>query len=129
MNIVFYMPDQIKVRERFYRVVEMAETKAKTEVFRDIRDLSYRLSRSSDADTIAVLLVITENDLNNLVLSRHLFSDIPLILILPYREIRTTSIGYRLGPRFLTYMDVNVEEVAAVLEKMIQNYRNKKLRK
>ncbi len=125
MNILFYIPDLIKTREKIYRIAQMAEVKAKAEIFRDIRDLSHRLSRPADTGTIAVILINNQKDLKNLYSIRHLLSDLPFILILPYRENKMTSIGYNLGPRFLTYMDGNLYEVEAVLEKMIRNHSNK----
>ena len=125
MNIVFYIPDLIKAKEKLYWVVEMAGARAKTEIFRNIRDLSYRLSKPADTATIAVLLVSGRRDLNNFVSIRHLLSDIPFILVLPRRENRMTSIGYDLSPRFLTYVNTDLNEVGAVLEKMIENYGNR----
>ena len=106
--------------------MEMAGARAKTEIFRNIRDLSHRLSRPVDTATIAVLPVSGRRDLNSFVSIRHLLSDIPFILILPRRENRMTSIGYDLLPRFLTYMNTELKEVGAVLEKMIENHGNRK---
>lgn len=129
MNVVFYVPGKKVDDEWIYRIVESAAAKTKTEVFRGIRDLSLRLSRPADNATIAVLFASTEEDLDNLVSIRHLISDLPFILILPYRKEKTTSIGYRLGPRFLTYMDGNLLEVETILQKMIRNHNNKIVRK
>lgn len=128
MNIVFYIPDSMKEKGKLRWVVEMAGARAKTEIFRNIRDLSHRLSKPVDTVTIAVLLVSGRRDLNNFVLIRHLLSDIPFILILPRRENRMTSIGYDLLPRFLTYVDNDLNEVGAVLGKMIENYGNRTIK-
>ena len=129
MNVIFYLPGKKDAKERIYRLVKSAAAKTMTEVFRSIRALSLRLSRPADNSSIAVLLARTEGDLDDLVSIRNLFFDVPIILILPYREDKTTSIGYRLGPRFLTYMDANLDEVSAVLEKMITNHNSKIVRK
>lgn len=127
MNILFYIPHThiVKEKQRLYRVVEMAGARAKTEIFRNISDLSCRLSKPADTATIAVVLVSGRSDLNNFVSIRHLLSDIPFILILPHRDNKTTSIGFDLAPRFLTYADTDLREVGAVLEKMIENYSNR----
>ncbi len=125
MNVIFHIPNKNEAGVSIYRIAQMAEVKAKAEIFRDIRDLSHRLSRPADTGTIAVILINNQKDLNNLYSIRHLLSDLPFILILPHREKKMTSIGYDLGPRFLTYMDGNLHEAEAVLEKMIDNYSNK----
>ncbi|MBN1833625.1 MAG: hypothetical protein JW896_16095 [Deltaproteobacteria bacterium] len=127
MNILFYIPhtDIVKEKQRLYRVVEMAGAKAKTEIFRNVPDLSRRLSKPAETATIAVVLISDRGDLNDFVSIRHLLSDIPFILILPHRDNRTTSIGFNLAPRFLTYADTDLREVGAVLEKMIKNYSDR----
>jgi hypothetical protein len=127
MNIFFYIPHTYIVKEKngFYGVVETAGAKAKTEIFRNIPDLSRRLSRPAETATIAVVLISDRGDLNNFVSIRYLLSDIPFILILPHRDNKTTSIGFDLAPRFLTYADTDLREVGAVLEKMIENYSDR----
>ena len=127
MNIVFYIPHThiVKDKQRLYRVVEMAGAKGKTEIFRNISDLSRRLSKPADAATIAVVLISGRSDLNEFISIHHLLSEIPLILILPYRDNKTTSIGFDLAPRFLTYADTDLSEVGAVLEKMIEKYSDR----
>ena len=127
MNILFYIPHThiVKEKQRLYRVVEMAGARAKTEIFRNISNLSLRLSKPADTATIAVVLVSGRSDLNSFVSIRHLLSDIPFILILPHRDNKTTSIGLDLAPRFLTYADTDLREVGAVLEKMIEKYSDR----
>ncbi|MCD6199973.1 MAG: hypothetical protein J7K15_15635, partial [Deltaproteobacteria bacterium] len=52
---------------------------------------------------------------------RDLIWDLRLILILPDREAGTIAKGHILRPRFLTYLDSDFTEVAAVLKKMLSN--------
>jgi len=125
MNLLFYIPVTGEAGERIHRVVEMAAPKARTEVFRSIKDLSWRLCRPTESPTIAVLLAGDEEDLLSIVSIRHLLSEIPVIIILPVREEHITAMGHRLSPRFLTYMDSDFAEVGAVLEKMLENYKKK----
>jgi hypothetical protein len=127
MNILFYIPHTyiVKEKQRLYRVVEMAGAKGKTEIFRNISDLSRRLSKPADTAAIAIVLISDRDDLNSFASIRHLLSGIPFILILPHRDNKTTSIGIDLAPRFLTYADADLREVGAVLEKMIENYSDR----
>jgi hypothetical protein len=125
MNVLFYLPVTSEIDARIQEVVEMARSMAKTEVFRSIEDLSSRLCRPAGSPTIVVLVADNKKDLVDLAFIRHLLSDTPIILILPDREESTAIIGYGLVPRFLTYMDSNLMEVGAVLEKMIKYYEEK----
>jgi ATP-dependent 26S proteasome regulatory subunit len=125
MNVLFYLPVTSEIDARIQEVVEMARSMAKTEVFRSIKDLSIRLCGPTGSPTIAVLLAGNKIDLVDFAFIRNLLSDTPIILVLPDREESTAIIGYALVPRFLTYMDSNLMEVGAVLEKMIQYYENR----
>ncbi len=125
MNVLFYLPVTSEIDSRIQGIVEMAKSTAKAEVFRSIEGLSSRLHQPADGLTIAVLVAGNKKDLVDFAFIRHLFSDTPIILVLPDREESTAIIGYGLVPRFLTYMDSNLMEVGAVLEKMIQYYEKK----
>ena len=50
---------------------------------------------------------------------RKLLSDLRLILILPDRDRDTVMSAHALRPRFLTYADGNLDDIAAVLRKML----------
>ena len=125
MNVIFYLPVTSKIDARTQEVVEMARSMAKTEVFRSIGDLSSRLRWPADGFVIAFLVAGNKKDLVDFAFIRHLFSDTPIILVLPDRKESTAIIGYGLVPRFLTYMDSNLMEAGAVLEKMIQYYEKR----
>ncbi len=125
MNVLFYLPVTSKIDARIQEVVELVKPMAKTEVFRSIKDLSIRLCRPAGSPTIAVLLAGNKIDLVDFAFIRNLFSDAPIILVLHDRKESTAIIGYSLVPRFLTYMDSNLMEVGAVLEKMIKYYEEK----
>ena len=125
MNVIFYLPVTSKIDARTQEVVEMARSMAKTEVFRSIGDLSSRLRWPADGFVIAFLVAGNKKDLVDFAFIRHLFSDTPIILVLPDRKESTAIIGYGLVPRYLTYMDSNLMEAGAVLEKMIQYYEKR----
>ena len=127
MTVFFYLPVTSEIDARIQEVVKMARSMAKTEVFRSIKDLSSRLRRPADGFVIAFLVAGSKKELLDIVSIRHLLSDMPIILVLPDREESTAFIGYGLIPRFLTYMDSNLMEVGAVLEKMLENYEKRKV--
>jgi hypothetical protein len=127
MNVLFYLPVTSEIDARIQEVVEMARSMAKTEVFRSIKDLSIRLCGPTGSPTIAVLLAGNKIDLVDFAFIRHLLSYTPIILVLPDRQDETIAAGYKLYPRFLTYVDSNLMEIGAVLEKMIENYEKREM--
>jgi len=64
-----------------------------------------------------VLVATTQNDLIELIFKKHLFDDIPIILILPDRNNETISKGLKLYPRFFDYIDSDFSNVALVFFK------------
>jgi hypothetical protein len=121
--VLFYKPATGEINDRFHGVVEMIGLKANTEILRSTTELSDKLRRPDcDGPTVAVLLACNKRDLIELTSLRHLLLNMPLILILPDNRKATTAMGHALSPRFLTCVDNNVNEVGAVLEKMLKNY-------
>ncbi len=126
MNVFFYLPITNEIDSRIQGMVEMAKSMTKTEVFRSIESLSNRLHKPADGFTIAVLVAGSKKELLDIVFMRHLLSDIPVILVLHDRKDETIAAGHKLYPRFLTYVDSNLTEVGAVLEKMLENYEKER---
>ncbi len=127
MNIIFYLPETTEVGKRIQKIVEKIEFQAETEVYRDMDGLSYRLRQPKAVPTIATILAATQKDLKELTSIQHLLSGIPTVVILPDREKETTAVGYTFSPRFLTYVDSNLDEIVAVLDKMVKYYNHEKL--
>lgn len=93
--------------------------KREIEVFRTIKNLSQKLRQPKNDHDIAVLLANKKEDLQELVRIDHLLEDLRLILILADREADTIAKAHTLRPRFLTYVDSDFLDVAAVLSKML----------
>ena len=125
MNVLFYLPLTSEIGSKIQGVVKMAKSMARTEIFRSIGDLSSGLCRPADGFTIAVIVTGTREDLANIISIRQLLSGISVILVLSDSHDETIAAGHKLYPRFLTFMDSNLMEVGAVLEKMIQYYEKR----
>ncbi len=118
MNVLFYLNGN----ERLYWLLHMVCLKARTRVFHRIKDLARRLRQPKYNVTFIVLVADTGDDLLEMLSIRRLLSDVPVILILPDRREETIATGHKLYPRFLTYVDGDLEEVGAVFERMLENY-------
>ncbi len=95
-----------------------------TEIYNTIDTLGQRLSQPSYNIAVAVLLISGREELRDVLSIRHLFDNIKIILILPDRKNETIVIGHKLRPRFLSYTDSDVNDVASVLNKMLMNLNN-----
>lgn len=74
---------------------------------------------------LELLLVSVQDaiEMARLTQMRALLLDMRLILVLPQRDEAMVAWAHKLGPRFIAYADIGVEQVAPVLEKMLSNLR------
>ena len=70
---------------------------------------------------IAILLAASKEELQELVSVGELLEDIRIILVLPDTDRDTVANAHILRPRYLTYVDSDFSDVAAVLSKMLSN--------
>lgn len=123
MSLLFYSTSAKGPGERLHRVIEVLVPKREIEIFRTIESLTRRLHRPGLGHnmTIAVFLAASKEELSELVSIRNLLADLRIILVLPDTRDDTISKGHALQPRFLTYVDTDFIDIAAVLNKMLAN--------
>ena len=121
MNLLLYATETGGIGKRIQRVIEGLVPEENTEIYRTIGSLSNRLQQPRCELAIAVLLASSIQDLLDLLSVSDLFDDLRVILLLPNREKDTIAKGHIFRPRFLTYADGDLMDVAAVLSKMLQN--------
>lgn len=120
MSLLYFRPPQNTVAEKLQFVIESEIPDQQLEIFYSIEGLSERLSQSARGNCTAVILVENITDLENLFTLKTLLKDIRIILILPNRSEEVISMGYKLHPRFLSYMDSELGEVVGVLKRTIK---------
>ena len=104
---------------RLVNAIESVVPETRMEIHRTIDSLSDRLHQCRYDSATAVLLATSTQDLFELLSIRDLIQKARVILILPDREKTTIANGHALYPRFLSYVDSDFKDVAAVLKKMI----------
>jgi len=122
MKIICYTKSMNQIAGRLEQILDAQARAYPIRVCRSIEKLSKQLSQPFDSKILGVFLAVDHKDLERLFAIRHLFRDIPIILIVPDLEETTLSMGHAPGPRFLSCADDGgFENVAAVMEKMINN--------
>lgn len=110
-----------KSPENLKRILEPLVSKKQVENYCSIKDLRQRLQQPRKEELVGIFLPSSKEDLSNLLSINYLVRDIRIILVLPDRDDKTISIGHTLRPRFLTYADGDLSDVAAVMDKMMGN--------
>lgn len=122
MVFIVYKPSSNN-SSKLQRMIEPLVPEAQVENYHTIKDITQRLQRPMKEEVVGVFMPASEEDLSDLLSITHLVKDIRIILVLPNRDEKTISIGHSLRPRFLTYADGDLSDVAAVMNKMMCNPR------
>lgn len=78
-----------------------------------------RLRHTPIQSAIVVLAAADEQDLTTLMSIRHLIEDAPMILVVPTRDAALLANAHKLHPRFISDLESGVNEVIAVIHKML----------
>ena len=122
MGLICYMPKKHLAYERFKNVVESLAPELEIDMFDNFNLLLKRLCQPFRNSKIFVLVATDEDELNKMVTLKEHLLDVPIVLILPNGDVGTVEKGYSLYPRFISYVESDFGDVAAVLKKMVQRY-------
>ena len=120
MKCIFYEKKSGIIAGQIIGLLKASAIENNTELYHTIRTLSQRLTRPIDGLAIMVLIAGDRKDLLSIIAIQKLFDFIKIIIILPDRGDESVKIGYKLQPRFLTYVNGDISEVHAVLRKMLE---------
>lgn len=113
-----YSTSENEVEKKFRKMASVSVLWSERTICRNVGSLSQNLIRSVVDSRIAVLLISNREELLTLMSIRDLLLEVRIILVLPDRGEDTARIGHRLYPRFVSYMDSDFGEIAAILDKM-----------
>ncbi len=123
MILLFYEASENVAGERLEKVLKDLLPHEDLEVYGTMDGFSRRLRQHLGTRTIAVLLAATKEELSQILSIRDLLHSVRIVLILPDRGEETVAKGHGLWPRFLTSVDSDFTDVAAVLGRMLERSR------
>jgi len=121
MNLLLYTSGTDDASRRLMEMATTFAVNGNAEYFDSLENLTGRLNRPKNNQTVVVLHAATEKELARVLSIYDYLQDIKLILILPDREEPTVAKGHKLHPRFLSYADSDFSDIGAVLNKMFEN--------
>jgi purine-binding chemotaxis protein CheW len=111
---------------RLDEVVKRVVSAERTEIYKTIPSLADRLRRTRQDVDLAVLSAASQEELQDIVSLEDLLRGIRLILVLPDGQPETIAKAHTLYPRFLSYVDGDFRDVAAVLAKMMKSVNSER---
>ena len=124
VNIVLYARDS-DILANMQGIIARLMPKAHTELYRTTETFAESLRKSVYDSTVAVILAADKDDLRDLSSLQQLLWGTRMILVLPDAGDETVALGHSLRPRFISSRDDGLENVAAVLGKMLENGNSK----
>ena len=118
-HVLFYIPTRSDAEERLMRATEGLVTARNLRVCRNSENLRRGLLNRLNSPSAVVLLTVTKQDLLNLIPVRSLLLDFRVIMVLPDSDDVTLAMGWSMWPRFVSYADGDLRDVAAVLSQII----------
>jgi len=120
MNIITYIKDGKKAQRYLQATAELF--RCDPPVFcHQLNQLIKQLQDPTRRPSVLVLCANNFAELEKILSLIHWLEDLRIILVLPDSQTQTVTIGHRLRPRFVSFMDGDFSDVAAVLGKMIKN--------
>jgi len=119
VNLIVYKKTKDSAEGQLQVLFESLVSKQNIDIYHSLVPLKQKILRTSYAEGIVILIAEKRDDLSELVPILELFRKLRIILVLPDREPETIQIGYRLEPRFMSFIDRGHSEIKAVLQKML----------
>jgi len=122
MKVLGYIPQDGDAGPRLLRVVETIALEGQVETVETIEGLRNRLNQVPITRPFGLLLLITDkHQLMEILSFRRLLYDTRVILILPDTEKEMIRMGLQIYPRFISAIDSDFKDVAAVLKRISKN--------
>lgn len=120
MNLIVYAPS-IEICEKIIRLdMEKLTSKLGLELHRSLETLKMRLSHPLNEIAIAVLYVVSEKELAELLQIKSLLWEIPIILIMTLADKVAIKKAHLLRPRFLANDKSDFNDIITVINRIIQ---------
>ena len=123
MKLVVYYGKSKKKGHEIASAMEDLISGDSLEIHATIDGLSNELRKFCPGQMIVIIITATRNELMNVVLLKDLLIDIPTILILPDHSQTTFSKGAKLVPRYVSYIDSDLEKIHLVIGKILTRYK------
>ena len=125
MNIILYTNGrEMKDGERLLNKICSEFPSKQIEIIDNIDDFKKRIYSFPRNIDVAVILAASNSQLSDIIQYSDALDEIEIILILPDQDKDTVSMGLRLYPRFVAYMDSDFDDVKAVLGKLSSRHGN-----
>ncbi len=128
MELVMYAKNLKGKGEEIKVVLNAVSQENEVETFNSLDGLRHWLLRAPHNEAVVVLVAEKREEITELMSVLPLFRKVKIILMLPDQEPETIKIGYKLEPRFLSFLDGGFSTLTGIVTNMLARSKsNKKL--
>lgn len=120
MKAVLYVNRVDNVGERLENIIHTQVPQIQVKICNSIDLFSQILRQPLNNISVVILLVASKNELIQFNHMETFFDNIRIILILPDRRKDTLALGLKLKTSFISYVDSDLQDVAAVLGQILK---------
>ena len=118
--LIIYM-NSTYCNEKMWTFIQAQCWYGQVEIYYNLVSFFHRFTSWGCNNTVTVLLVANRRELEAIMRHADLLVDQKIIMVLPDRAKETLSMGHALYPRFIGYLDDDLQEVASVLHKLVNS--------
>jgi len=125
MASILYLPDLTagsRLKERFRSLLEITVPDKQVEIYSKFEQLSQGLRETGSTVRVAVLFIVNQTELSRILSLGDLLTDVKIVLILADDDADTMAKVHRLRPRYVTWTDCDIDDLATVFKRMIGLY-------
>jgi hypothetical protein len=122
MAVIFYLPAYEERGEELLNRMMVELPQQEVETYRCFPDLRWRLQCPFPDIRVAVLLCMSQADLQEIFSLGEFLQDLKIILVLPDDDTETIIKAHNLRPRYLSWLDNNFFDIVTVLKRMVDLY-------
>jgi len=117
MAIIVYSANEDTDEQRLLKSISFAGI----DICRSVEQLKCRLNLLAEKRKIVMLVIVDQEEMVRISRLIELYSDLLLIVVLGTDHPEINKAAYKLRPRYLAYKDGHFQDVAGVLDRMMNH--------
>lgn len=118
MKLLIYRSTDHDWSEKLQDDLELISTVEKIDIYDSMTDLKMGLRHPGENTEIGILIISDVKEIGELQKIKSLLNKLRIIMVLPSYRDDYLKPAYKLGPRFITYVDSDLSEMRDVVERL-----------
>lgn len=119
MNVFLYTSELCAAGQDLRSMLQQELAAQQLALFSNITDMASFLGLAMKNNDIVLAVIDTPEELKELLTIRFLLEDVRLIILMAMENEEDIAIAHRLRPRFLSTLESDLQQVTAVLHRMM----------